>query len=170
MSRIRVPLAVDANLGVDVGPFRLPIRAVALMGVCLLPVMLCLHAPLPFGLRLGLASSLLCGALVVTVPTRQGVWIVTYWTFLMLRRVLPSQVHRNQPARGTVRFLEEGGVTGDPRPSLHLRGPLAGRLSVPQVAEMADGLFHVEGVGWRAGARVEAPPVAVGSVSHARFC
>ena len=42
MSRIRVPLAVDANLGVDVGPFRLPIRAVALIGVCLLPVMLCL--------------------------------------------------------------------------------------------------------------------------------
>jgi len=32
VSRIRVPLAVDANLGVDVGPFRLPIRAVALMG------------------------------------------------------------------------------------------------------------------------------------------
>ena len=90
MSRIRVPLAVDANLGVDVGPFRLPIRAVALIGVCLLPVMLCLHAPLPFGLRLGLASALLCGALVVTVPTRQGVWIVTYWAFLMLGRVLPS--------------------------------------------------------------------------------
>jgi hypothetical protein len=170
VSRIRVPLAVDANLGVDLGPFRLPIRAVALMGVCLLPVMLCLHAPLPSGLRLGLASALLCGALVVTVPTRQGVWIVTYWAFLVLGRVLSSQVHRHQPARGTVRFLEEGVVTGDLRPSLHLRGPLARRLFVPRVAETADGLFHVEGVGWRAVARVEAPPVAVGSVSHARFC
>ena len=170
MSRIRVPLAVDANVGVDVGPFRLPVRAVAVAAVALLPVVLCLHAPLTFGLRLGLASALFSAALILAVPTRQGVWIATYWAYLLLARFLPTQLHRDKPVRGPVRFLEQGVAAGRPRAPLSGPGPLRRHLSVPRVTETASGLLHLSGVGWRAIAALEAPPVGSGSGAYSRWC
>ena len=170
MSRIRVPLAVDANLGIDFGPFRLPVRAVVTAAASLLPVLLCLNTPLPFGLRLGLASAVMSAALVVAVPTRQGIWIATHWAYVLAGRLLPTQLHRGDPARGPVRFLEDGVAAANPRPPLRLRGPLGRLLYVPRMTETHAGLFHIDGTGWRAMARLEAPPVASGSTAYARWC
>ena len=107
VSRIRVPLAVDANLGIDFGPFRLPVRAVVTAGASLLPVLLCLNTPLPFGLRLGLASAVMSAALVVAVPTRQGIWIATHWAYVLAGRLLPTQLHRGAPARRRLHAYED---------------------------------------------------------------
>ena len=170
MSRIRVPLAVDAAVGVDVGPFRLPLRAVAVAAGCLLPVLLCLHLPLPFALRLGLAGAVTTAALMLTAPSRQGVWLVTYWLYVLAGRVMPTQLHRGEPARGAVAFLEEGVAAARPRPVRRSRGYVGRHLSVPRVTETDTGLFHADGVGWRAVAAIEAPPVATSSMAYARWC
>jgi len=169
VSRIRVPLAVDADLGVDVGPFRLPVRAVAMLGSCLLPVLLCLRAPLPFGLRLGVAGAIVSLALVLAVPTRQGIWLVTFWAYRAAAPLLCSQLHGGTPARGAVRMLEEGVATSVPRPALRLRGRLHRHFGVQRLAETAHGLFAIEPGGWRAVVRLEAPPVASASGEYARW-
>ena len=170
MSRIRVPLAVDANLGVDLGPFRLPVRAVAVAGACLPLALLCLRTPLPFGLRLGLASALMSAALVLAVPTRQGIWIATAWLYAAVDRFLPTQIHRGTPARGSVRFLNDGVAASTPRPPLGMRGPLRRHLTLPRVTTAESGLVEVDITGWRALVRLNVPPVASGSPAYARWC
>jgi conjugal transfer ATP-binding protein TraC len=171
MSRIRVPLAVDVQVGVDVGPMRLPARTVGLVALSLPLAFVVLQSGAPFSVRLGLVAGMVLTAVGLGTPTREGIWIVAYWLHRIAGRWMPTQLNGGVWSRGAVEITEDGtaGQPGAPMVQRHLAA-MAARLHSPRCAAVEPGLLNVDTVGWRAVVSVSVPPGGVGSAAYERWC
>src|SRR5438046_2264434 len=79
MSRIRVPLAVDAQLRIPIGPLQLPIATCIALGAALLPAALVFELPFSLGLRLTCVSAVFGVAVAMASPRREGIWIGNHY-------------------------------------------------------------------------------------------
>lgn len=171
MSRIRVPLAVDVQVGIDVGPARLPARAVALVAASLPAAFAVLQAGAPFSVRLGLVAALLATAVGLGTPMREGIWVLSYWAGRVAARWLPAQLHRGAWSRGAVEITEQG-TAGEPgRPLVRVRPRLlASWAHPPHCIAVETGLLHLDPAGWRAVAHLQVPAVGIGAAAYERWC
>jgi Helicase HerA, central domain len=171
---IRVPLAVDAQFRLPVGPMLLPVRSLGLAA---------LAGPLAYALlALGLpglwgpagAGFVLAVAASLGLPERQGVWIGTDVAYRHAWRIMPSTVTRGRAARARVRDVHGAvHVTGE-RPS----GPpprwvprrLRTFLVVPVTSTNAPGILHLQPGGDRAVLMLDGPAVSVAGDGYLDWC
>jgi len=166
-----VPLAVDVQVGIDVGPVRLPGRAVGLVAAALPGAFVVLQLGAPFTVRLAIVAAILVTAVALGTPTREGIWLVVYWVHRVAARWMPSHLHHGTWSWGRVEITEEGTVAEAGRPLVRLQpAQLADRLRPPRCTAVESGLLHIDTEGWRSVARVEVPPVGIGSAAYERWC
>lgn len=174
---IRVPLAVDAQVRVPIGPIMVPLRAVVMFGVV---------SPLIFGLlstellpgvyRIGAVLGLLVLIYLVAAPTHQGIWIGTSWFYRLTSRVLPNVVIDGKAQRAQLRLV------GDAIWTSHIRPLFAGKgnrkflamlkpfVDIPSIEHVSPGIFRMRPGGARAIVAVEGPAFLVGSDEYLSWC
>jgi Helicase HerA, central domain len=170
---IRVPLNVDAQFRLPVGPTILPVRSLVLAAVVsplaylLLTVRLPgLWGPAAAGFTLAVATSL-------GVPERQGVWIGTHLAYRHAWRVLPSLVNRGQPSHALVRLLGDSIRVTRERPAVRSRRVprrLRPFTSIPVASTRDTGILHLEPGGHRAVLVLDGPPVSLSSDGYLDWC
>lgn len=171
---IRVPLAVDAQFRLAVGPMLLPVRSLVLAALAgpaayaLLALGLPgLWGPASAGLALAVAASL-------GLPERQGVWIGTHVIYRHAWRVMPSTVARGRASRARVR---------DVRGAVHVTGERAGDspprwvprrlrtfLVVPETSTEAPGILRLQPGGNRAVLMLDGPALSVAGDGYLEWC
>ena len=174
MTRVRVPLAVDAQVRIPVGPALLPVRAVALLAIVSPAALLCLQLqPLPASYRVGLAASVLMLAFTIAVPQREGVWIGTWCAYRLLRPLLAVAVVKGSPRRARIREVPGGievsrlrGV----RPALARTRPLAPLLRVPVVSTVEPGIIRLDPGGARAVLLLDGPLGSLSGDAYEAWC
>ena len=170
MSRIRVPLAVDAQPRLPVGGMQVPIRGVVLAVPALAASLVCLVLPLPIQVRLGVVTAI--GALTVwgAVRMRQGVWVGTHAVYRLLSARAPAVLSEGRWSRARLSFGEES-VTSSPARG---RGRLPGRvrrlLQAPRGVCGEDGLLELSPGGWRGVVRLEGPQAGIHTAEYERWC
>jgi hypothetical protein len=171
---IRVPLAVDAQFRLPVGPMLLPVRSLVLAA---------LAGPLAYGLlAIGLpglwgaagAGFVLALAASLGLPERQGVWLGTHVAYRHAWRIMPSTVSRGQAARARVRALRGAvHVTGERpavSPSRWVPRRLRTFLVVPATSTDAAGILRLDPGGDRAVLMLEGPAVSVAGDGYLEWC
>jgi hypothetical protein len=142
-----------------------------MLGLSLAPVWLVLHLRTSFSMRLAVAGCILVVAASIAVPVREGIWLLTHAGYRFAARLLPSQVHRHQWARGRVALVDEGVVSQTMRAPLQLPvARLAPFLAPPVLGGIDDGLFEISPGGWRAVLLIDGPSLAVGSTAYGGWC
>ena len=171
MSAIRVPLAVDAEVRLPLGPFLVPLRGMVL-AAAITPVALgVLQLPISVGKRLALAAFVALIAVGGSAPRREGVWLGTYWLLRVVgTRFVPSHLSRGQWGRGRVRIHAGGASTSGARPGASSTRALAALAGYPRQRRVEDGLFDVDPGGWRAVVEIDGPMVRVSSPEYGRWC
>ena len=166
MTRVRVPLAVDAQLRIPLGPVLLPLRAVVLLAAVSPVAFLCLQIDaLNVSYRVGTALTVYMLAFTLAVPEREGVWIGTWCAYRMVRSLVTTAVVGGEPRRARIRMMRGGiEVTRVKEPLAPLaRVPwLAGLVRVPAVTTVESGVIRLDPGGARAVLLLEGP---VGSVT-----
>ncbi|MHB8717990.1 MAG: VirB4 family type IV secretion system protein [Candidatus Dormibacteria bacterium] len=172
---LRVPLAVDAQLRVPVGPFALPVRAV-LAGAALAPLAwLVLGADLPGLWGPGAAAFLLAVGAVLGLPEREGVWVGTHAIYGLAQRILPSVIRDGVVGRGVVAPLgdavvAEGDVAAGAWVGRWLVRCRRGALDVPRIVGVDAGVVSV-GTGTHvAMLAVEGPAQSPDSDQYLAWC
>jgi hypothetical protein len=170
---IRVPLNVDAQFRLPVGPAVLPMRSLALAAMVSPLAYLFLTIRLPGMWGPMAAGFILAVATSFGVPERQGVWIGTHVAYRQAWRVLPSLIDRGQPSYGLVRIL--GGavhVTRERRSRPLRRVPRRLRpfTSVPAASTQAAGILQLDPGGHRAVLVLEGPAVSLSSDAYLDWC
>lgn len=124
MTNIRVPLAVDAQIRVPVGPILLPLRALLVLTAVSPIALLCLGiTALPVSSRLGLAAAVLMLGFTLAAPMREGIWIGTWFAYRVARGVMPTAVLDGQGRRARVRLTGTGLEVSRIRPEVgNVRG------------------------------------------------
>lgn len=171
---IRVPLAVDAQFRLPVGPVVLPVRSLLLASAA---------APLAYALlALGLpgmwggagACSVLAVAACFGLAERQGVWLGTYLLYRHSWRVLPSVVTRGEASRARVR--EVGGAihvtahSSPRRPKRRWSRTWQQVSEVPRTATVAPGILRLDPGGHRVVVVIEGPAVSVAGDRYVGWC
>jgi hypothetical protein len=170
---IRVPLSVDAQFRVPLGPAVLPLRSL-ILAAAVSPVAYALLAVGLPGLW-GVAASgfLLATAASFGLPERQGVWIGTYLAYRQAWRLLPSTITRGQPARAQVRDVAGSVHVRGERP-VRNNGPMPRRwravATLPSTSVGGVGLLGLEPGGYRAVLVLDGPPVSVSSDAYLDWC
>ena len=119
MSTIRVPLAVDAQVRVPVGPILLPLRALVVLTAVSPIALLCLGiSALPVSTRLGIAVAVLMLGFTLAAPMREGIWIGTWFAYRVARRLMPTAVLDGQGRRARVLLTGAGLEVSRVRPEL----------------------------------------------------
>lgn len=166
MTRVRVPLAVDAQMRIPLGPALLPLRAVVLLAAVSPLAFVALQiASLDVSYRVGIAITAFMVAFTLAVPEREGIWIGTWCAYRAIRPLLTTAIVDGAPRRARVRTISGGiEVTGIKRPFGPLaRIPrLAALLHVPGVTTVEPGVIHLDPGGARAVLLLDGP---VGSVT-----
>ena len=166
MTRVRVPLAVDAQVRLPVGPALLPLRAVVLLAASSPAAFACLQvAALDVTYRIGIAAAVFMFAFTVALPEREGVWIGTWCAYRALRPLLPTAIVDGAPRRAAVRACESGMAVTRIRSPLaaFARLPhIAGRTQVPAVTAPECGVIRLHPGGSRAVLLLQGP---LGSVT-----
>jgi hypothetical protein len=171
---IRVPLNVDAQFRLAMGPVIVPVRSVVLAAT-VSPVaymLLALHLPGLWGAA-G-AGFMLAMAASFGLPERQGVWIGTHLLYRHAWRLLPSTVTRGRPGRARIR--EAGG-------SIHVSGAremsAGSRLlprrwrdmfTIPVPSADEGGVLRLSPGGHHAVLLLEGPPVSISSEAYLTWC
>jgi hypothetical protein len=170
---IRVPLNVDAQLRVPLGPAVLPVRSVILAAVVSPAAYALLAAHLPGLWGTAGAGFVLATAAAFGLPERQGVWIGTHLAYRHAWRLLPSVVARGRTGRALVRDVE-GSIhvcrerpVGAPRRS---PGRWRGLVAIPSTSAAGAGLLRLEPGGHRAILVLDGPPVSVSSDAYLDWC
>lgn len=171
---IRVPLAVDAQFRLPVGPALLPVRSLLLVAVMSPFAYLLLAVPLPGMWGAAGAGFLLAVAASFGLPERQGVWLGTHLAYRHAWRVLPSTVTRGRAGHARVR--EVGG-------SVHVGGECPARLNprlvprrlrtftmIPAATTEAAGILHLSPGGDRAMLVLSGPAVSIASDGYIDWC
>ena len=100
MKPVRVPLAADAQIRIPFGPALLPLRAVIMLALASpLALVILGIGVLPAGPRAGLMLAVLMMAFTLAAPTREGVWIGTWWLYRRCGLLLPTAVLHGRAAR-----------------------------------------------------------------------
>ena len=100
MTALRVPLAVDAQVRVPLGPMLLPLRALVVLTAVSPVALLCLGiGALPVSTRLGMSAAVLMLGFTLAAPMREGIWIGTWFVYRLARRVMPTAVLDGQGKR-----------------------------------------------------------------------
>lgn len=169
-----VPLAVDAQIRVPLGPALIPLRALCALVAAALPALLLLGVgaiPLPY--RLGLALSLFLVAFGISAPDREGVWIATWWLYRLGHRFMPSAILNGEPVRARVETVAGSLCITDSRQPLggvfKLFG-LASVLLVPSAATTLPGVVRLTPGGSRALLMLEGPLASIGTDKYAHWC
>jgi len=171
---LRVPLAVDAQVRVPLGPAMLPLRTVFALAL-VTPLGLCLLGLTPVAVtyRVGLVLAAFMLAFTLATPTREGVWIGTWCVYRFAGSVLPTAVISGQPARARVRTVAGAVHVTKVRSDLASRRRyhlLAGVLSVPTAASIAPGLIRLSPGGARAVLILEGPTAPTSSERYSQWC
>jgi hypothetical protein len=169
---IRVPLNVDAQLRVSLGPAVLPVRSVILAAAVSPAAYALLAARLPGLWGAAGAGFVLAAAAAFGLPERQGVWIGTHLAYRHAWRLLPSLVVRGQAARALVRDVNGSIHVGRERAcgSRRLLGQWRAVMSVPATSAAGAGLLRLEPGGHRAVVVLDGPPVSVSSDAYLDWC
>lgn len=166
MTRVRVPLAVDAQMRIPLGPALLPVRAVALLAAVSPLAFLALQiASLDVSYRVGIAITTFMLAFTLAVPEREGIWIGTWSLYMLIRPLLTTAIVGGAPRRARVRTVGGGlEVTGVKQPfTPPARFPwFAALLRVPAVTTVEPGVIRLEPGGARAVLLLDGP---VGSLA-----
>ena len=166
MTQLRVPLAVDAQVRIPLGPALLPVRAVALLAaVSPLAFVVLQITTLDVSYRVGVALTVIMSAFTLAVPEREGVWIGTWCLYRALRPLMTTAIVGGTARRARVRTISGGiEVTGVKKPLNQLMRipPLAGLLRVPAVTTVEAGVIRLDPGGSRAVLLLDGP---VGSVT-----
>ena len=174
MSTIRVPLAVDAQVRVPVGPILLPLRALVVLTAVSPIALLCLGiSALPVSTRLGIAVAVLMLGFTLAAPMREGIWIGTWFAYRVARRLMPTAVLDGQGRRARVLLTGAGLEVSRVRPELgNRRGVRALRhlTRVPQVDNADAGIIRLNPGGARAILMVEGPDGSPSGEQHAQWC
>ncbi|HSP66007.1 MAG TPA: DUF87 domain-containing protein [Candidatus Deferrimicrobium sp.] len=171
---IRVPLNVDAQFRLAMGPVLLPVRSLVLAAVASPLAYLLLALRLPGLWGMAAAGFLLATAASFGLPERQGVWIGTHLLYRHAWRVLPSTVSRGHAGRALVRDV--GGSIHVSRERATNRGrrwaPRRARalLSVPVPSADALGVMRLAPGGHRGVMVLEGPPVSIASGAYHDWC
>ncbi len=173
-SSIRVPLNVDAQFRLAIGPVLLPLRSVVLAALVSPVAYLLLALRLPGLWSVAGAGFLLAMAASFGLPERQGVWIGTHVVYRQAWRLLPSTVTRGRMGRARVRM-----VAG----SVHVSGERAlegawrvmprrwrAVVSVPTAAADVAGILRLSPGGHRAVVVLEGPAVSISSDAYLGWC
>lgn len=171
---IRVPLAVDAQFRLAVGPMLLPVRSLVLAAAVSPVAYVLLAIGLPGMWGAASAGFLLAVAASFGLPEREGVWLGTHLLYGHAWRVLPSTVVRGRQARARVRAVGDSVHLGSERPpaAWPRLAPRRFRLftTVPATSTEAAGLLHLEPGGDRAVLVLEGPAVSLSSDSYLEWC
>lgn len=173
MTRLRVPLAVDAQVRIPVGPAVLPLRAVVLLVAASPVAFVCLQlSALDVSYRIGVALAVFMGAFSAALPEREGVWIGTWCLYRMLRPLLPTTVVDGSPRRAVVRACDTGMVVSRIRPPLAAleRVPyLTGVVRLPAVTAPEPGVIRLRPGGARAVLLLEGPQGSITGDAYASW-
>lgn len=174
MNRIRVPLAVDAQVRVPVGPALLPLRTVLILAAASPLAFLWLQAAfLEVTYRIGCALVTYMLAFTLAMPTREGVWIGTWCTYRIVQRALTTAVVAGAPYRGRVRVVQGAVEVADLKPLLGLTTRLKSlaRLSaVPTVSTVEPGVIRLSPGGARAVLMLDGVAGSLTSDVYAAWC
>jgi hypothetical protein len=125
------------------------------------------------GTRVGLTVAVLLLALTVAAPTREGLWIGTWWLYRCSELVLPTAVQSGRGCRARVRDVAGAmQVTRVRGPLVLARGRLrlAPLLSIPAFASLEPGVIRLTPGGCRAILLVDGPDGSLGSEGYAQWC
>jgi hypothetical protein len=170
---IRVPLNVDAQFRLPLGPAVLPVRSLILAG-CVSPL-----AYLLLGLRLpGLwgaagAGFVLAVAASFGLPERQGVWIGTHLAYRHAWRLLPSMIIRGQPSYARIRHVGGSIHVSRRRPASPLRfmpRRLRPFASVPTTSSGGTGILELRPGGHHGVLLLDGPAVSLSSDRYVDWC
>jgi Helicase HerA, central domain len=173
-SRIRVPLAVDTQVRVPVGPVLIPLRGVVLMAI-VAPVAYALFTMnINMQIRLGVSLTLFVSAYILATPMREGVWIGTYFLYRYARLVMPTAIVRGIPYRAHVKSLRGGIHVSETRPlfasTKRIFKPLQHFAGMPKVSTVAPGVIRVTPGGARAILKVQGPTVSINHAGYVDWC
>ena len=171
---VRVPLAVDAQFRLPLGPALLPMRALLLAAAAAPGAYLLLAAGLPGMWGPAGAGFLLALSASFGLPEREGVWVGTFLAYRRLWRVLPSVVVRGHAGRGRVRVVggairvsaQADAARGWRRVPSRLR-PL---LAVPVPSTDGAGVMHLAPGGDRVVLTLAGPAVSLASSAYTSWC
>lgn len=173
MNRVRVPLAVDAQLRIPVGPALLPVRAVVLLAAVSPVAFVCLQAAaLDVSFRIGMAVTILMIAFTLALPEREAVWIGTWFAYRAIRPFLSTAVVGGSSLRATVRMCETGmAVTRTRQPMSTLdRLPFLAQVSrLPIVTWLEPGIIRFSLAGTRAVLLLEGPQGSITGDAYAAW-
>ncbi len=173
---IRVPLAVDAQAHVNVGPLTFPLRSVAMAAICSPLAFLCLQLSfMPPMWRIFAGILILLLAATLGIPNKEGIWIGTYSLYHWASRLLmPSAVQRGQAKRAKVRLIGGTVQVTQPRGTYKATNKYLTRLNVfanmPELSTEAPGIINVEPGGARAILLLEGPAVSMSSEAYLVWC
>jgi hypothetical protein len=174
MRAIRVPLNVDAQFRLAVGPVLLPVRSLVLAASVSPLAYLLLTLQLPGLWGAAGAGFLLAMAGSFGLPERQGVWIGTHLAYRHAWRVLPSTVARGTPGYALARDVDGSIHVSRERAANHTGRWMPRRwrpfASVPSTWSDAPGLLRLEPGGHRAVLVLDGPPVSLSSEAYLDWC
>jgi len=168
-------MSIDTQIRVPVGPALVPLRSLSVLAAFApLALVVLAQASIPLTYRVGLTMSVLLAAFGLSVPDREGVWILTWWVYRLAAPFLPTVILDGKPSRARV-----GSVAGATRIGVAHRRALehalqafhvAERLTVPRVATTGNGIIRLAPGGARAVLMVLAPAASVGSSRYEEWC
>jgi len=171
---IRVPLNVDAQFRLAVGPLLLPVRALIVVASVSPLAYLLLTLRLPGLWGAAAAGFLLALAASFGLPERQGVWLGTHLAYRHAWRLLPSTVTRGTAAHALVRDLDGSIRVSGERGSASVQRWVPRRwrplLAVPAPATDARGLLRLAPGGHRGVLVLQGPPVSLSSDTYLEWC
>jgi hypothetical protein len=174
MSGVRVPLAVDAQVRVPLGPILIPLRALILLSASAPVALACLSlGRLSVGSRLGLAIAVMMLGFTLAAPTRDGIWIGIWCVYRLACWVLPTAVLDGEGHRARVQFGGSAMQVTRIRREIRWRSPVRAlrHLTVLPVVSDADaGIVRLTPGGARAILTVEGPDGSPSGEAHARWC
>lgn len=176
MSRIiRVPLAVDAQVRVPMGPASVPVRTVIVTAASAPLAYMAFLLPFHDGTwKLGAALMVMALAFTISTPTREGIWIGTFWAYRFLDRLFPTAIVNGRAQRALVRFSGETVRITDIKPVHHSKRSYARFMDlvrdIPAVSDAGAGVITVSPGGARAILEVGGPTVSIGSDAYLRWC
>ncbi len=165
--RIRIPLAVDAQLRIPLGPVQLPLRQCVALAIAVIPACVAFELPIDIGLRLAAVVGVVGLATMVATPSREGIWIGNWAALRVVDRWLSHSTSMGVPvvAPRAARYGWRRYV-----PVVAFPARLRALLDPPARVNINEGLLRLAPGGWRAVVSVTGPSCALGSVAYSRWC
>jgi len=172
---IRVPLAVDAQVRIRLGPFLFPLRAVILCALTSPAAWLIVNIEsLPDTWRMAAALFLLMMAASFGIPQREGIWLGTWFLYRAAGRIMPSLVINGEIRRARVTAIGATVHVRKSRPTFASAKPLLSRLNhvagLPETSTVAPGVIRLTPGGARGILRVAGPAVSLSSDGYLTWC